>query len=85
MDISRLYLVAHRRYTDPHICGQLQAAVNEAIVDGTFLSFEQHSEQECCELELADTFDLNKKFISRSIVFSTILSVFTLPFLISTL
>ena len=34
---------------------------------------------------LADTFDLNKEFISRSIVFSTILSIFSLPFWISLL
>ncbi|MDP2630118.1 MAG: AEC family transporter [Candidatus Uhrbacteria bacterium] len=34
---------------------------------------------------LADTFDLDKEFISRSIVLSTVLSVFSLPFWISIL
>lgn len=34
---------------------------------------------------LADTFDLNKEFISRSIVLSTVLSIFSLPFWISLL
>lgn len=54
IDAPRLHLVAHRRFTNPHIRDYLQWVVSEYIAVGTFLSLEQCSERERKELELAD-------------------------------